>query len=86
MILVAGGTGRLGTQVVSTLAARGLDVRVLTRNANRARHLADLTIEIVIGDVRDPVSLGAAMWIVGGVFALTRLARDVGDVGTRSLV
>jgi uncharacterized protein YbjT (DUF2867 family) len=61
VILVAGGTGRLGTQVVSTLAARGLDVRVLTRNANRARHLADLTIEIVIGDVRDPVSLGAAM-------------------------
>jgi hypothetical protein len=24
------------------------------------------------------VSLGAAMWIVGGIFALIRLARDVG--------
>ena len=31
------------------------------------------------------VSLGAAMWIVGGVFALVRLAPDVGDTTARSL-
>jgi hypothetical protein len=31
------------------------------------------------------VSVGAAMWIVGGVFALARLGRDVGDTTVRSV-
>lgn len=56
MILVAGGTGRLGTRVVLRLAARGLDVRVLTRDPARARHLAGAA-SIVTGDVRDRASL-----------------------------
>ncbi len=32
MILVAGGTGRLGTKVVALLRERGMDVRVLARD------------------------------------------------------
>ncbi len=60
MILVAGGTGRLGTLVVQRLARRGLDVRVLTRDPARAKHLADQAA-VVTGDVRDPASLQAAM-------------------------
>ena len=39
MILVAGGTGRLGTLVVTQLAQRGARVRVLTRDPARAAHL-----------------------------------------------
>ena len=35
-VLVAGGTGRLGTLVVAGLAARGMEVRVLTRDPRRA--------------------------------------------------
>jgi NADH dehydrogenase len=61
MILVAGGTGRLGTQVVSRLAARGLDVRVLTRDEGRASHLVGVASEIVQGDVRDRPSVERAM-------------------------
>jgi uncharacterized protein YbjT (DUF2867 family) len=61
MILVAGGTGRLGTLLVGRLAAGGLDVRVLTRDPARARHLADSATEIVEGDVRDRASIDAAM-------------------------
>jgi uncharacterized protein YbjT (DUF2867 family) len=61
MILVAGGTGRLGTLIVGRLAARGLDVRVLTRDPARARHLADVATEIMTGDVRDRASMKAAM-------------------------
>lgn len=61
MILVAGGTGRLGTLVVARLASRGLDVRVLTRDPARARHLGDSATEIVQGDVRDRARLGSAM-------------------------
>ena len=55
-VLVAGGTGRLGTLVVRGLAVRGVDVRVMTRDPHRAAHLAGERIEVVTGDVRDPVS------------------------------
>jgi uncharacterized protein YbjT (DUF2867 family) len=61
MILVAGGTGRLGTLVVTRLADRGLEVRVLTRDASRARHLGDAPIDIVEGDVRKVASLERAV-------------------------
>lgn len=61
MILVAGGSGRLGTLVVQQLAARGLSMRVLTRDPERARHLIGDHIEIVMGDVRDSASLVAAI-------------------------
>lgn len=54
MILIAGGTGRLGTQVVRLLTARGFEVRILTRDPARVRHLEGDLIEIVQGDVRDP--------------------------------
>lgn len=53
MILIAGGTGTLGTQVVRLLTSRGLRVRVLTRDLQRARHLEDEQVEVVQGDVRD---------------------------------
>ena len=41
MILVAGGSGRLGTLIVRRLEARGLRVRVLTRDRRRAAHFED---------------------------------------------
>lgn len=60
-VLVAGGTGRLGTLVVSALAARGAKVRVMTRNPRRASQLAAEHIEVIRGDVRDPASTAAAV-------------------------
>ena len=60
-VLVAGGTGRLGSLVVSGLAGRGIDVRVLTRDPARAAHLAGAHVEVMAGDVRDPASLPAAV-------------------------
>jgi uncharacterized protein YbjT (DUF2867 family) len=57
-VLVAGGTGLLGTLVVRRLTARGVAVRVLTRDASRAAHLAP--VDVVIGDVRDPSSTSSA--------------------------
>jgi NADH dehydrogenase len=58
VILIAGGTGRLGTLVVDRLVNRGLLVRVLTRDPARAAHLAGDRVEVVTGDVRDRASLG----------------------------
>ena len=60
MILVAGGTGRLGTAVVGRLLNRDIDVRVLTRDPGRAAHLEAERVEVVVGDVRDRASLGRA--------------------------
>lgn len=56
MILVAGGTGTLGTRVVRALS--GVPVRVLTRSSDRASHLS---AEIVVGDVREPATLPPAL-------------------------
>jgi uncharacterized protein YbjT (DUF2867 family) len=58
MILVVGGTGRLGGLVVRSLAAAGTPVRVLTRDAQPA---AGLPAEVVVGDLRDAASLDAAV-------------------------
>ncbi|MCU1359241.1 MAG: putative nucleoside-diphosphate-sugar epimerase [Ilumatobacteraceae bacterium] len=60
MILIAGGTGRLGTLVVRRLLDRGLDVRVLTRRAERAAHLGP-DVEVTVGDVRDSASVRRAV-------------------------
>jgi uncharacterized protein YbjT (DUF2867 family) len=61
MILVAGGTGRLGTLLVARLAASGHDVRVFTRDPERARHVDGMATEIVCGDVRDRASIEPAV-------------------------
>jgi uncharacterized protein YbjT (DUF2867 family) len=61
VILVAGGTGRLGTLVVRRLTADGRAVRVLTRDPKRADHLSDTGAEVASGDLRQPESLVAAM-------------------------
>ena len=61
MILVAGGTGRLGRLVVRRLVDEGRSVRVLTRDPSAATDRAHSGVELVTGDVRDPASLGAAL-------------------------
>jgi uncharacterized protein YbjT (DUF2867 family) len=61
VILVAGGTGTLGTHVVRALTAQRTQVRVLTRRAERASHLAGTGAEIVVGDVRDPAAVEKAL-------------------------
>lgn len=64
MILVAGGTGLLGRDVVARLVGRGLPVRVLTRDLAHGRTalgpLAD-QVQLVAGDVRNPSSLVPAV-------------------------
>jgi nucleoside-diphosphate-sugar epimerase len=53
MILLAGGTGVLGTEVARLLEARGESLRVLTRDPARAAHLS-ATAEVVRGDPAGP--------------------------------
>jgi uncharacterized protein YbjT (DUF2867 family) len=67
MILVAGGTGRLGSLVAGRLCERGLGVRVLSRGLSPYDGELDPRVEVVRGDVRDPASLAGALKDVGVV-------------------
>jgi uncharacterized protein YbjT (DUF2867 family) len=85
VILVAGGTGRLGTQVVQRLAERGIEVRVLTRDPRRAAHLAGSRADIVTGDVRRPGTLPAAFVGVDTVVSAVHGFGGPGRVSPRSV-
>jgi NADH dehydrogenase len=61
MILVAGGTGFVGSAAVRELARRGKRVAVLTRDAEKvARRFPGLTVEARVADVRDAEALRVA--------------------------
>ncbi len=57
-ICILGGSGFVGTQLVSQLAARGLEVRVLSRRREMAKELILLpTVEVIEADVHDQPAL-----------------------------
>ena len=60
-VLVVGGTGMLGGQVVDELLARGKQVRALVRPASDPSRLERAGVEIARGDMMDPASLLQAM-------------------------
>jgi uncharacterized protein YbjT (DUF2867 family) len=63
MNLVAGATGRLGSEICRQLVAAGKPVRALVRSTSdpgKVQALRDLGVEVVEGDVRDRASLDAA--------------------------
>jgi uncharacterized protein YbjT (DUF2867 family) len=61
MILVAGGTGFVGTHVVHALRAAELPVRVLARKPEKQDQLRAWGCEVVQGDITDPESLRRAV-------------------------
>ncbi|MEY2443342.1 MAG: uncharacterized protein QOJ46_2768 [bacterium] len=75
-IVVTGATGRIGRRLVETLKARGDDVCVLTRNAERATEL--LGVEAYAWE---PKSDGAPAEALAGRDAVVHLAGE--DVGQR---
>ena len=70
MILVAGATGVLGSEIVRRLLARGEKVRAMVRatsNPGSVDNLRKAGAEIVVGDLKDPASLAPACAGVDGV-------------------
>jgi uncharacterized protein YbjT (DUF2867 family) len=62
VILVAGGTGFIGSAVVRRLVALGDDVSVMTAHPDRSRRrIGSLGARMVVGDVRDLASLDRAV-------------------------
>jgi NADH dehydrogenase len=63
MILVAGATGVLGSEIVRRLLARGEKVRAMVRSTSKPESVDRLRkagAEIVVADLKDPESLGPA--------------------------
>jgi uncharacterized protein YbjT (DUF2867 family) len=84
MILVAGATGYLGSEICRLLRERDADVRALVRRtsaAQKVERLRSLGVELVTGDLKDPRSLDAACHDVDTVIstASSTLSRQPGD-------
>lgn len=79
-VLVVGGVGYIGSELVHRLLARGVGVRVLDAMVYGAGALEDVmrqpSIELVVGDCRNIGNVVAAM---RGVSAVVDLAAIVGD-------
>lgn len=67
-ILVTGGTGLIGNDLVRTLVQRGHEVRALVRSPERARRLLPGEVTLIEGDVTVPQSLEPACQGVERVF------------------
>jgi uncharacterized protein YbjT (DUF2867 family) len=72
-ILVIGGTGHVGSEVVKELNKRNADVRVLVRKSD-AESLPG--VEMVVGDLLDPVSIDKALQGVDKLYLLNAVTPD----------
>jgi uncharacterized protein YbjT (DUF2867 family) len=71
MILVTGGTGNSGGEIVSQLASTGSPFRALVRNPTKAAVLRLTGVEVVLGDLSDPETLRPALAGIDQVFLLS---------------
>ena len=74
-ILVTGGSGNVGSTVVTELLKRGADVRVLARKQPEAGK-TQVGVEVALGDLLDPVSVELAMKGVDKLFLLNAVIPD----------
>ena len=72
-ILVTGGTGMVGTQVLKQLEGRDVQVRALTRKEGAA---LPKDVEPVLGDMLDPVSMEKALTGVDKLYLLNAVTAD----------
>jgi len=94
--LVTGATGFVGGAVARALVRTGVDVRVLARPESHLHNLEGLTVERVVGDLRDPASLRQSLtgcqqlYHVAAHYALwakdPRIFYDINVTGTRNVM
>jgi uncharacterized protein YbjT (DUF2867 family) len=79
LILVAGATGGVGQRVVRKLLIQGQPVRILVRNAAKARKLFGAGPEVAVGDVRRPETLAEPMQGIEAVICTIGARVPLGD-------
>ena len=72
-ILVVGGTGHVGSEVVKELKKRDADVRVLVRKPD-VKSIPG--VEVIVGDLLDPVSIEKALQGVDKLYLLNAVTPD----------
>ncbi len=77
-IFVTGGTGFIGSNLIRELVKKNCRVKALTRNSSNLKFISGYDIEIVEGDIRNPVEVENAMKGCNTVVHLAALARDWG--------
>jgi len=75
MILVTGGTGLIGREVLRRLSERGVPARALTRDLKKAHNMPGITW--VAGDLGKPETLPAAFEGAKALFLLTHYLEDM---------
>jgi nucleoside-diphosphate-sugar epimerase len=78
-ILVTGATGKVGSRFVPRLLARGHEVVILVRDAEKASALTALGARAVVGDLFSPDTLPPAMEGIEAVVHLAALFRTFTD-------
>lgn len=74
-VVVTGATGFIGRRLVRQLLAAGASVRVLVRSPDRLDPAARGRVDVVVGDIRHPGSLDAALHGADTVLHLAALAK-----------
>jgi nucleoside-diphosphate-sugar epimerase len=93
-VALTGGTGFVGSHLVDTLCAAGVRPRVLVRDLDNPRWIADAGAELVLGSLSEEDALDRLVDGAGTVFHLAGVVRagresdfDLGNrVGTENLV
>lgn len=75
-ILITGASGFIGRNLTKRLSGEGALVRALVRNPAKAEAVAFENVEIIFGDITDPVCVDKA---VSGCSAVIHLAAVLGD-------
>lgn len=75
VVLVAGATGGTGQGAVNAALAAGYEVRVLVRDEARARQVFGDRVSYVVGNVREPATLPAA--VKGATYVISALGSNV---------
>jgi len=74
-VLVIGGTGAVGSEVIAALLRAGIKTRSMSRYANKLKSLP-AGVEACVGDLEKPSTLAKAFSGVDGVFLITALSRN----------
>jgi uncharacterized protein YbjT (DUF2867 family) len=76
-VCVLGGSGFVGRQICERLAARGIHVRVPTRDRERAKSLLTLpTVDVIAADIHNPLTLRALFAGCDAVINLVGVLHD----------
>lgn len=79
-ILIIGGTGKIGSELVSLLTEAGIYFRILLRHNSTARLPQSDNYEIVHGDLTETEKLGTALHDIKQVFLLSRDQARLGEL------